>query len=82
MGKQRAEQQGTASGYGDGIHLISDKYSTALCNIVCLQILYSDNLICVHEYAFRYNKSTFNSTLEVALMIRNRSINGEVPYVC
>ena len=66
MGEERAEQESLVSDYGDCFYLRLDNHPTAICNIVCLQMFFSDSLICVHEYAFRYNKSKFNSTLEVA----------------
>ena len=82
MGEDRAEQESTVSDHGDSVYLRSDSHLTANCNIVCLQMFFSDSLICVHEYVFGYIKFKFNSTLEVALMIKNKSINGEVFYVC
>jgi hypothetical protein len=82
MGEEIAEQDSIVSDHGDSIYLRSDSHPTANCKIVCLQMFYSDNLIFVHEYAFGYNKSKSDSTLDVDLMIKNKSINGEVSYVC
>jgi hypothetical protein len=63
MGEDRAEQESTVNDHSDYIYMRSDNRSTALFNIVCLQMFCSDNLICAHEYAFGYNKFKFNSTL-------------------
>ena len=63
VGEQRAEEERIVSNCVNFVVLRSDNHSAANCNIVCLLKFYSDNLICVHEYAFRYNRSKFNSTL-------------------
>ena len=82
MGEDRAEQEFRVSRYGDSTYSRSESHPTANCNIVCLKMFFSDNLICVHDYAFRYNKFKFNSTFEVALMIKNKSIHGDAFYAC
>ncbi len=51
-------------------------------NIVCLHSFYADKLIYVHNTALGYNKCKFNSTLEAALMIKSKSINGEMSHAC
>jgi hypothetical protein len=80
MGEDSAEQEFRVSRYGASTYSKSESHSAARSNSVCLQMFFSDNLICVHDYAFRYNKFKFNSTFEVALMIKNKCIHGDAFY--
>ena len=85
MGEQRAVRDGIVGNQVDGIYLGLDGldgHLSAISNIICLRTFYPDNLICAHEYAFGYNKCKFNSTLEVALMFKSKSINGEISHAC
>jgi len=85
MGEQRAVREGIVSNQVDGIYWRLDGldgHLSTISNIICLRTFYPDNLICAHEDAFGYNKCKFNSTLEVALMFKSKSINGEVTSAC
>ena len=82
MGEQRAVREGIVSNQVDGIYWGLDGHLSDVSNIIRLLTFYPDNLICAHEDAFGYNKCKFNSTLEVALMFKSKSINGEITSAC
>jgi hypothetical protein len=78
MRKLRAAKESIAANQGDGIYSELDSHLSAINDIFCLRTYFADNLIWPHEYAFEYKKCKFNSTLEVALTIKSKSINGEI----
>jgi hypothetical protein len=82
MGEQKAVREGIVTNQVDGIYWGLEGHLSTISNIICLHTFYPDSLICAHEYAFGYIKCKFNSTLEVALMFKSKSINGEITSAC
>jgi hypothetical protein len=82
MGEQRAVREGIVSNQVDGIYWGLDSHLSTINKIVFLRTFCPDNLMFAHEYAFGYNKFKFDSILEAALMVKSKSINGEISRAC
>jgi hypothetical protein len=85
MGEQRAVREGIVGNQVDGIYWGLDGldgHLSTISNIICLRTFYPDNLICAHEYAFGYNNCKFNSILKATLMIKSKSISGDISNDC
>ena len=82
MGEQRAVGESIVSNQADGINLGIDYHLPITRNVLHLHSFCADNLIYIHNTALGYNKCKFNSILEAALMIKRKSINGDISHDC
>lgn len=82
MEEQRAIRESIVGNQANGIYLGIDDQSPAVDNIVCLHSFFADKLIYVHNNATGYNKCKFNTIPEAALMIKSKSISGEMSHAC
>jgi hypothetical protein len=82
MGEQRAIRESMVSKKVDGIYLRIDNNLSITDDVVYLHNFCADNLKYVHTNALGYNNCKFDSTLEEALMVKSKGINGEISHAC
>ncbi len=78
MGEERAEREGIACiNPADAVFSI-DNHPHIVGKISFLYSFFGDKFICVHRDASGYITLRFDYTLEEALMINHKGINGEM----
>ena len=82
MRDQRAVRESIVNNQADGNYLWIENSLPISNNTVCLCNFYKGNIIYFHSNAFGYNKCKFDSIPETALMVKSKSINGDISHAC
>ena len=78
MGEQGAARESIACNQLAESHFNVDDNPHVITGIAHLTSFNADKLICVHSNASGYNNCKNDHTLEDALMIKSKGINGEM----